>query len=374
MQVFELENVFLASASRKYVKEAVKEIQGIDEKARVIDRFPDGVFTFCISPDGEGFLRKLASQSPVFLRHVHPVDRLVFFEKGENPPEAVARAVETLAQRIEPGRRVAVQARRIPGEYDYTLFSFKKEVDPVISEKAGAVPTVKKPDFIISIFISDSTGVEPDAGNICSIGQSGSNLKTWDGVAFVGISTPEENLCEWSGGAVRFAKEVTQVSRAEFKLLEALEIFPVGLNPGWNVLDLGSSPGGWVRVLAQKGCRVTAVDQAPLDPSVSKLPGVRFVKQNAYYYRGEPNNYDLLTNDINRDPIHSAKTAVNMSEFLKPEAPIIMTLKLPGKNPGKIVQKAMDTLDKSYLVESVRQLFHNRDEVTLFGRRKIPGT
>ncbi len=370
MQVFKFENVFLGTASRKYIKEAIKEIKKVDKKAKVIDRFPDGVFTFCVSIKREAFLTALTGGPPIFLRHIHPVDFVMFVKNDESPPEKVESLVEKLEGRFKPGNGVAVQARRIPGEYDYTLFSFKKKIDRVLKGNFNANPTVKNPQQTISIFAADSTSLEPGKDTVCSNGEKSPSLESWSSVVFLGVSTPKENLCEWAGGIVRFAREKTQVSRAEFKLLEALEVFPVGIKKGWNALDLGSSPGGWARILVQKGCRVTAVDQAPLDPSVSHLPGVRFVKKNAFYYRGDPDTYDLLTNDVNRDPIHSARAAVNVSSSLKNGASLIMTLKLPGNNPRKMIEKTLETLYKAYEIECVRQLFHNRDEVTIFGRRK----
>jgi 23S rRNA (cytidine2498-2'-O)-methyltransferase len=71
-------------------------------------------------------------------------------------------------------------------------------------------------------------------------------------------------------------------SRAYLKLWEAfvrLGRWPV---PGDRCLDLGACPGGWTWLLAEVGGRVTAVDKAPLDPSVAALPGVRWIEGSAF--------------------------------------------------------------------------------------------
>ncbi len=43
--------------------------------------------------------------------------------------------------------------------------------------------------------------------------------------AFLGVSRAIDNLSDWAGGARRFRRDPDQISRAEFKLLEALEVF-----------------------------------------------------------------------------------------------------------------------------------------------------
>ena len=55
---------------------------------------------------------------------------------------------------------------------------------------------------------------------------------------YMGISTAEENLSSWPGGAHRFAQKPEQISRAEFKLLEALDVFGVILPSQGHALDL----------------------------------------------------------------------------------------------------------------------------------------
>src|SRR5207245_5904296 len=90
--------------------------------------------------------------------------------------------------------------------------------------------------------------------------------------AYLGISTVEENLSDWPGGMRHFAQTPEQISRSEFKLLEALEVFGVTLPSGGRALDLGAAPGGWTRLLLEAGLRVVAVDPANLDPRLARRP------------------------------------------------------------------------------------------------------
>ncbi|MSO54297.1 MAG: hypothetical protein EXQ90_04115 [Rhodospirillales bacterium] len=71
-------------------------------------------------------------------------------------------------------------------------------------------------------------------------------------------------------------------SRAYLKLWEALTV--IGRRPaaGERCLDLGASPGGWTWALAGLGARVIAVDKAPLDPAIVRLPGVEQRQSSAF--------------------------------------------------------------------------------------------
>lgn len=77
---------------------------------------------------------------------------------------------------------------------------------------------------------------------------------------------------------VRKAKDKGYRSRSAFKLLELDEKHKL-LKPGFVVLDLGSAPGGWSQVAAQRvrpGGRVVAVDLLDMAP----IPGVEFQKKD----------------------------------------------------------------------------------------------
>src|SRR3989442_8284381 len=93
-----------------------------------------------------------------------------------------------------------------------------------------------------------------------------------------GLSRVEDNLSAWAGGAIRFAREPHQVSRSEFKLLEALRVFHLSLPASGSALDLGAAPGGWTRRLRSAGLAVTAADPGGRDPPVVAVPGGRHVR------------------------------------------------------------------------------------------------
>ncbi|MEZ4734700.1 MAG: SAM-dependent methyltransferase [Caldilineaceae bacterium] len=167
----------------------------------------------------------------------------------------------------------------------------------------------------------------------------------------------------------RFAREPEQVSRAEFKLLEALEIFTITLPPRGVALDLGASPGGWTRVLRQHDQYVTAVDPGDLDPRVAADRGVRHKRMTAeQYLANEPDQFDLIVNDMRMDARDSARMMVAYAKQLYRHGLVIMTLKLPEENRRPILDHAFTILQQAYTLVGARQLFHNRSEITVYLR------
>ena len=156
--------------------------------------------------------------------------------------------------------------------------------------------------------------------------------------AYLGLSLAAENLSSWAGGERRFKREPEQVSRAEFKLLEALELFAVKLPPAGRALDLGAAPGGWTRQMAARGLQVVAVDPAALDPRVAALPGVTHIRRTlqAAKIGGE---FDVLVNDMRMDAADSARLMLDAARRLRPGGIGVMTLKLPAKGRAAVQEQ-----------------------------------
>ncbi len=65
---------------------------------------------------------------------------------------------------------------------------------------------------------------------------------------------------------VRKAQEAGYRARAAYKLLEIDEKFHI-IKRGARVVDLGSAPGGWLQVMAEKGAaKIVGIDLLPVDP------------------------------------------------------------------------------------------------------------
>lgn len=165
-----------------------------------------------------------------------------------------------------------------------------------------------------------------------------------------------------------------EISRAEFKLQEALACFDIKItDPNKkSALDLGAAPGGWTKVLLDKGMQVTAVDPAELSDKINRHPNLthareavqKFLRQSSNR-SSDSNKYDILLNDMRMDAKESCQIMQETTPILKPGAQAIMTLKLQHSHWYKQTKRALSLLEKSYTVQGARQLPSNKSEVTI---------
>ena len=89
-------------------------------------------------------------------------------------------------------------------------------------------------------------------------------------------------------GVIEFAEDKQgPPSRAYLKLWEALVYLRRWPEPGDRCLDAGASPGGWTWALAQLGANVIAVDRAPLEDRIAAMPGVEYIRHDAFTIKPE---------------------------------------------------------------------------------------
>ena len=187
----------------------------------------------------------------------------------------------------------------------------------------------------------------------------------------LGINSPTEALTDWPGGRFGLAKSAEQISRAEFKLEELFKVFDVALPSKGIALDLGASPGGWTRLLRQRGLTVWAVDPANLDPRLVADAGVQHAQITAAAFLAETQVvFDVVVNDMRMDADLSCRVMVQAAPRLKAGGLAIVTLKLFQYKPLEIVHQALAILKQAYEIVHARQLFHNRHEVTVVARRR----
>ena len=171
-------------------------------------------------------------------------------------------------------------------------------------------------------------------------------------------------------GECRIPRAKTSVSRAEQKLLEALELCPrLG---GRRALDLGAAPGGWTRILAERGFQVDAVDPAELDPRVAALPEVRHHATTAGVFLEQQKGiaYQVMVCDMKMEPVMASRLMLEFAPLLDQHGWLILTLKLPkGPSALKVARESLESLSSSFQIIQARQLFFNRNEVTVIARK-----
>jgi 23S rRNA (cytidine2498-2'-O)-methyltransferase len=188
----------------------------------------------------------------------------------------------------------------------------------------------------------------------------------------LGLTPSRDALADWPGGRVILARPAEQVSRAEWKLEELIKVFdvPWPMSSG-RALDLGASPGGWSRILRLQGYEVWAVDPGDLHPAVAADRGVHHVRTTAGRFLSQPpvEAFDVAVNDMRMVAERSARVMVDAAQLLAPGGIAIMTLKVSQRQASRTVERALVQLRRRYRSLFVRQLFHNRNEVTLVGQR-----
>ena len=179
----------------------------------------------------------------------------------------------------------------------------------------------------------------------------------------------------WPLGIPRLRMPGAAPSRSTLKLAEAFATFlgdrePALLRPGLRAVDLGAAPGGWTWQLAQRGVRVTAVDNGPLKGAVADDPLVTHLREDGLRWRPR-RPVDWLVCDIVEQPIRIAELVARwIADGAARRA--IFNLKLPMKKRYDEVrrceQRIGEILHGAGLRHSlsVRQLYHDREEVTAY--------
>jgi len=273
---------------------------------------------------------------PIYLHHLFPVHHIVSLTRTRDDLACLCEA----AHKIAP-RHALVQVRAVPG--DQIAYSCA-DVEQAIT---NAPP----------IYC-----VQPPSGRVLSIliGQK---------CAYLGVSWAAQNISPFAGGQIPITEPVS--NRAGYKLIEALHTFDIRLRRGDSALDLGAAPGAWTTLLRRRGLSVTAVAPAPLYPWLMYDTGVHYQPMLAEEYLTRcTTSYNLIVNDMKLDAQDSARLMVDYARHLRSGGIAVMTLKLRSRNRLQVIDQSLRLLRKAYKIIRVRQLVANKQEITLFLRRK----
>ncbi len=337
-------NLLVASFSQNYINQAVDELRAYDKALVVVESYNNGVMTVESSYDKYEYNNVLVKNKPIFIRHIFSVDMVIRINESF-VNEALAPALDSIIVRLASDDSFAVQIRRIEGSSIGSTSEIKHYVDCYVTERISAKPVIKDPNKVISILITEDS-------------------------CFVGLSDVEQNLSSWTGGMVHYKKEDTDVSRAKFKLMEAMYVFDIDASKIENALDLGAAPGGWTSVLLEKGIKVTAVDTGDMDQRLLSNPKLIFKKENAAELELPKDSFDMFTSDISWSPINTAKMILKSSESLKSGGLAIVTVKLMSSKVSKTIKEVKTLYSEVFEIINIKQLFHNRDEVTIYMKKR----
>jgi 23S rRNA (cytidine2498-2'-O)-methyltransferase len=189
------------------------------------------------------------------------------------------------------------------------------------------------------------------------------------GLTVVGVVAAVEAVSLAPGGRARMSRDPGAPSRAAGKLEEALEAMGVAPVGGETCVDLGAAPGGWTQRLVSRGAQVIAVDPANLAPALRSHSKVRHVKQSAFSFEPEE-PIDWLVCDMAWRPLEVAQLLAKWGRrgwalYL------VANIKLPMRDKNGLLHRVRHVLsvDGQWRHLTVRQLYHDRDEVTVTARR-----
>lgn len=175
------------------------------------------------------------------------------------------------------------------------------------------------------------------------------------------------------GGEFRMRMDREAPSRSFLKLEEAFARMELEPEPGETVVDLGAAPGGWTHACARRGAHVTAVDHGPLHLPAPQ-PGwgrVEHLRDNGITFDppgGHP--VDWLVADM----LVAPGVALGMLRrwmTRKLARRMVVNVKIPQQDAYTAIAPVLGFLEtqRANWHATVKQLYHDRREVTILARR-----
>jgi 23S rRNA (cytidine2498-2'-O)-methyltransferase len=170
----------------------------------------------------------------------------------------------------------------------------------------------------------------------------------------------------WPGGVPPIAVPERPISRAYFKIVEALMWSELPVVAGDRCVEIGSSPGGSCLALLERGLLVTGIDPAEMDPAVLAHPGFTHVRARAKdVKRSVFRDCRWLVIDANVAPSYTLDALDGVLEHGggRPRG-LVLTLKLTDAGFAERLPGIAERLRAhGYGRVRMRQLAFNRQEV-----------
>jgi len=330
---------FICTANHGFAPYAQEELRRKFGKLKSKTLISGEVFLATFFEDADRAVDMIVTNPPIFLRHIQPVQ----LELNAGTEEAYTHMVQYLNRQDKlHGTKLSLQVRKSD---DSVLEESAGQLRDKLQEKLAELNAefvVRDAEWVISVFAAED-------------------------MFYIGVSEPVNNLSDWSGGAIRFQREDGQISRAKFKLLEAEQSFGIDFASFDTGIDIGAAPGGWTSFLLERGLRVTAVDPAFMHESLQDHPSLRIFKKNASEVRFRDSEFDLLVCDMSWSPKQMVKLVTELLPSLRPGGTAVVTVKLMHKKPMALIDDVISSFeDANMQIQRAKQLFHNRDEITLY--------
>ena len=281
---------------------------------------------------------------PIFIENIIPVLEIMDYKKDD-----YQSIIEILNKKLNKKMTFKIEVLNLNSKSAQNAKSTEVQIGEALEAK-GFSADLKDPDMFIYVVLS---------GAACVIGTLNKNASLFGHtVDYFRKYNPEQS---------------NKISRAEFKLKEAIEYFNIDLKKIKNALDIGAAPGGWTKVLANLGVKVIAVDNADIDKELLSNKNVIHIKKRADKIEASDlgkTKFDLLLIDVNANPEISANIALGFAKELTGGAHLILTIKFVDGNIDKHIKKVQEILKDEYSSIKLKKLPHNRMEITCLAEKK----
>ena len=174
----------------------------------------------------------------------------------------------------------------------------------------------------------------------------------------------------WPGGVPKINTSQEVISRAYFKLDEALLWSGIKINPGDVCAEIGSAPGGACQLLLEQGAIVIGVDPAEMETEVLENPNFTHIRRRGNEVRKKDlRSVRWLMADVNAAPTYTLDTIEEMVTSSSVDVTgVVLTLKLVDmKFADQIGAFRKRVKGLGFSVVKTRQLAFNRGEICLVG-------
>ena len=338
------ESMFIITTAAGHERDAKRELAKLLQGSAITTLFMKGnLYVECPQKEDE-VLNILRNNPTVYVGSVFPVDKKVRISSDWDGIRTLCSHVSQL-DKLKAGETFLVVCTR-RGIHQFHSHEVQREVGTYLESETGAKVDFENPQKTVIVQI-------------------------YQNIAFIGVTKTENILRKTIKAFRKYPKGERPLNRAMLKIKEALDAFNIKIEPSFEILDIGAAPGGWTKVLSSLAKKVVAVDPAALDPSVAGLPNVIHLKCRAEEIPEDIGLFDMVTNDMNLDPVESSKIMVGLADHLRNGGSAVMTVKFVTRNRRKHVEEAIKILGDGYGDFQIKRLPHNRYETTVFMQKKF---
>ena len=324
--------IFTYQENSKHV--AINELREKLSSFKFLREIGEGVCLADVNIKPEN-LSKIIYQTPIiFVRHLFEVQEEVDFDDL-----FVSKVISLAEKKLSKSLTFSIQ-QRSSGQIKRGIVN---EISANLVEK-GYKLDVKNCEQVVSVYFSGEK-------------------------AFVGVGLVDYNLSKYKGGEPHYKVDDSLVCRAECKMLEVFDTFNFKTNKIKLACDLGAAPGGWSLALAEKGIKVYSIDPADMDKRVLKNKNIKHFKITSQeFVKRSKEKLDLIVNDMKMDAAKSVRITAELIPNLNKDAYVVITFKLPKGFSLNYVENCIKLLKKHFKLITARQLFHNRNEITVIAQ------